>query len=149
MKSLKLFLFIFTTAFILNACNPTEECDTNNYGEVTVTNNLDEAFVFDVTYEQNENGEWLDNYEVEIQVGQSYTWTEVTAGNIRIWLDMGDENWMILEDTKLSKCDDKKLNYEEQCKLFGTGYATVVNETGSTIVVDIKYKQGTNQGFVG
>lgn len=141
MKSLRLLTLGILGIVLLNSCK-TKECETNNFGSVSITNNLNEDFSYDVVYEKDSNDTWLDNYEVEIKMGQSYTWNEVAAGDIRILLGNNNQKWIYTEDSKLSACEDKAITYENQCELLKMGNAIVVNETEWQILVEIQSSEG-------
>lgn len=144
MKNMKWLALFFVTVVSFNACNTTEECNSDNYGSVSISNNLDEDFVFDVTYQKDENGDWIDNNKIKINIGDNYTWDKVSAGDIRVWIDLKNDKMQVLEDVNLSQCENKRISYQDQCNLFGTGEAIVKNETSLQLVVDIK----TSEGYV-
>lgn len=118
-----------------------EPCEENDYGSVTVTNNSGEYWVFDVTYEKN-GSEWTTNEEVTINDGESYTWEEVGAGTVAIWVSDPTHDWTIAKEISLDACESHTYYANDRCQLFDWGTATVVNGGDFTLVVDVSDETG-------
>lgn len=144
MKKILLLLsaILMTSMLLFVSCvEDKEPCEEDNFGSVTITNNSGEYWVFDVTYQETATG-WTTNEEVTIYNGESYTWEEVGAGTIAIWVSDPFNDWTIAQETTLAACGSYTYNATDRCQLFNWATATVKNEGTFTLIVDAYDESG-------
>ena len=135
-------LFLFAAALVMASIYSCEiappevkECEENNTGDVTITNNTDMSLYFDVT---GEDGNTTENRLIES--GKSTTYT-IPAGTVKIWASRTNENddFVLVNTQYLAQCDE--IDYQspsETCELFNVTDVKIINNTGEIIWVDIK-----------
>jgi len=85
--------------------DPIPYCEEHNVGTVEVKNSTGYNIWTDVTW-----GDVIVNYETRVSNGGSYTYNDIPAGRIEIWISFNGSDWYF-EYESLSACEEMTFTW--------------------------------------
>ena len=108
-------------AFVGCRKDPIPACELERYGWITVVNRTTYDADVDVTWFSDD-----ENYVVFLEHGDRFTYDEVPAGTVKIWITLDWVDWYY-EVESLSPCEDMEF----------TWYLDAKKSTGCPVLLDI------------
>ena len=93
MKRIRILFLVWIVAmtgiFVMNSCEDVPLCEREHVGMVTVENKTGYDAMTDITW-----GDVIENDEVWLNPEDSYTYYDIPAGTIEIWLSYDGVEWV-------------------------------------------------------